>query len=201
MANALSAAPSTLAEAAFGMRASAALRNAAFVVIGSLLLAISAKTQVPMYPVPMTMQSFMVIFLGAALGPRLGVAAVALYLAQGFAGLPVFATVTGPAAFSGPTGGFLIAFLPAAWIAGIFAAKGASLLRVGTGLLAAHAVIMVVGFVWLAFFAQLASGATGAGSEIAFMKGVLPFLVGTGVKVALATALIAAGWSLVNRRG
>jgi biotin transport system substrate-specific component len=202
MANILPAAPLTLAEAAFGTRMSVMLRNLAFIVGGSILLAISAKTQVPMYPVPMTMQSFMVIFLGAALGPRLGVAAVALYLAQGFFGLPVFAApIAGPASFAGPTGGFLVSFLPAAWIAGTFATKGASLLRVGFGLLAAHAVILIIGFVWLAFFAQLASGATGIGMDAAWLRGVLPFLIGTGVKVALATALIGAGWSLVNRRG
>jgi biotin transport system substrate-specific component len=202
MANALSATANTLAEAIFSTRTSAALRNAAFVVIGSLLLAISAKTQVPMYPVPMTMQSFMVIFLGAALGPRLGVAAVALYLAQGLAGFPVFAApVAGPASFVGPTGGFLVSFLIAAWISGHAAQRGASLLRVGFGLLAAHALIMIIGFAWLAFFAQLANGATGVGIDAAWARGVLPFLIGTGVKVALATALIAAGWSLVNRQG
>ncbi len=119
------------------------LRAACLVVLGSCLLVLSARLQVPMWPVPMTMQSFVVLFLGAALGPVLGTASVALYLLQGLAGLPVFAMpgAAGPAYFLGPTGGFLISFLPAAWIAGVFARRGASLMKVGAGMLLAHALI------------------------------------------------------------
>ena len=135
---------------------SAPLRGLVLAMAGSLLLIISAKVQVPMWPVPMTMQSFVVLFLGAALGPRLGAAAVALYLGQGLAGLPVFAMpgAGGPAYFLGTTGGL----------------------------------------------AQLASGATGIGLERAFAVGVQPFVLGSLVKVALATALVAAGWSALRRR-
>jgi biotin transport system substrate-specific component len=158
-----------------------------------------------MWPVPMTMQSFVVLFLGATLGPRLGVAAVALYLAQGAMGLPVFANtppaVASLAYFMGPTGGFLVGFLPAAWLAGRAARPGVPLWRVGAGLLGAHAVLLLAGLVWLAVFAQLASGAVGVGFERAFVSGVQPFLLGTLVKVALATALVGAGWSLARRRG
>ncbi|MGL4441126.1 MAG: biotin transporter BioY [Bosea sp. (in: a-proteobacteria)] len=177
-------------------------RNIALAVAGSLLLIISAKVQVPMWPVPMTMQSFVVLFLGAALGPRLGTATVALYLAQGFAGLPVFAIpgAGGPAYFLGTTGGFLLAFIPAAWIAGVFATRGASLLRVAAGMTLAHGLILVLGMAWLAWLAQLASGVTGVGIERAFAAGVQPFIVGSIIKVALATALVAAGWSMARRR-
>lgn len=179
------------------------VRNVALIVLGSLLLIISAKVQVPMWPVPMTMQSFVVLFLGAALGPALGTACVALYLGQGLAGLPVFAIpgAAGPFYFLGTTGGFLVGFLPAAWIAGHFARSGASLPRVALGMTLAHTMILALGFIWLAFFAQLANGATGVGLERAWLRGVEPFLVGSAVKVALATALVAAGWSLVRRRG
>lgn len=194
----------TLLAAAFPRLAelSAPVRTISLLLAGSLLMTISAKVQVPMWPVPMTMQSFVVLFLGAALGPRLGAAAVALYLAQGFAGLPVFAVpgAGGPAYFLGATGGFLLSFIPAAYIAGVFAQRGASLVRVAAGMTLAHALILALGLAWLAFFAQLASGATGVGLGRAFAVGVQPFIIGSLVKVALATALVAAGWSLVARR-
>jgi len=194
----------TLLAAAFPRLAelSAPVRTIALLLAGSLLMTISAKVQVPMWPVPMTMQSFVVLFLGAALGPRLGAAAVLLYLAQGFAGLPVFAVpgAGGPAYFLGATGGFLLSFIPAAYIAGVFAQRGASLVRVAAGMTLAHALILALGLAWLAFFAQLASGAVGVGLGRAFAVGVQPFIIGSLVKVALATALVAAGWSLVARR-
>lgn len=181
---------------------SAPARNIALAIAGSALLIISAKVQVPMWPVPMTMQSFVVLFLGAALGPRLGAATVAFYLAQGFAGLPVFAMpgAGGPAYFLGTTGGFLLSFVPAAYLAGLFATRGASLLRVAVGMTLAHGLILALGMAWLAWLAQLASGATGIGLSRAFASGVQPFILGSVVKVALATALVAAGWSLVRRR-
>lgn len=178
------------------------VRSLVLVVAGSVLLTLSAKVQVPMWPVPMTMQSFAVLFLGAALGPRLGAASVACYLAQGLAGLPVFAMpgAAGPAYVLGATGGFLLSFIPAAYVAGMFAARGASLLKVAAGMTLAHALILAIGMAWLAFFAQLASGATGIGLPRAFAIGVQPFIVGSLVKVALATALVAAGWTALNRR-
>lgn len=181
---------------------SAPLRGMVLALAGSLLLILSAKVQVPMWPVPMTMQSFVVLFLGAALGPRLGAATVALYLGQGLAGLPVFAMpgAAGPAYFLGTTGGFLLSFIPAAWVAGIFAQRSASLLRVAGGMALAHALILGLGMLWLAYLAQLASGATGIGLERAFAVGVQPFVLGSLVKVALATALVAAGWTALRRR-
>jgi biotin transport system substrate-specific component len=176
-------------------------RNALLAFAGSLLLILSAKVQVPMWPVPMTMQSFVVLFLGAALGPQLGAASVALYLAKGLAGFPVFAMAgaAGPAYFLGTTGGFLLSFIPAAYIAGLFATRGASLAKVALGMTLAHALILVLGMLWLAYAAALASGAFGVGLERAFTVGVQPFVLGSLVKVALATAFVAAGWSLVRR--
>jgi biotin transport system substrate-specific component len=181
----------------------AVFRNLVLAFAGSLLLIVSAKVQVPFWPVPMTMQSLAVLFIGAAYGPRLGAATVALYLAQGFAGLPVFAStvqIAGPAYFMGPTGGFLLSFIPAAYIAGVFSRRGASPLRVTAGMAIAHVLILALGFLWLAVFAQMASGATGIGFAKAFASGVQPFIVGTVVKVALATALVFGCWSLLKGR-
>jgi biotin transport system substrate-specific component len=206
MAQLSDTAPPTLFAATFPTFAAsqtALARGLMLALAGSVLLTISAKVQVPMWPVPMTMQSFMVLFLGAALGPRLGAAAVMLYLGQGFAGLPVFAVpgAGGPAYFMGPTGGFLLSFIPAAIIAGMFAHRGASLLKVAAGMTMAHALILLIGMAWLAFLAQLPNGVVGVGLERAFLAGVEPFILGSIVKVALATACVAAGWSLVRGRG
>jgi biotin transport system substrate-specific component len=186
-------------------RGSALALKGALVVVASLLLVMSAKLSVPFWPVPMTMQSFAVIAIGAALGPRLGVAAVALYVGYGLFGYPVFANTppafAGPAYLLGPTGGFILGFFAAAAIAGWAAERGASALRVILGLVLTHVVILGLGFLWLGLGAQMASGATGIGLETAFAKGVAPFILGSFVKVALAAALVFASWNWVSKRG
>ena len=92
--------------------------------LGTLLLTISAKIKIPFYPVPMTMQTFVVLFLGIALGPKIGLLTVSLYLFEGIFGLPVFAGTPekgiGFAYFMGPTGGYLVGFLVATYVAGSF---------------------------------------------------------------------------------
>ncbi len=100
-------------------------RNAALALAGALALALSAKVQVPFYPVPMTLQTLVVLTLSAAYGARLGAATVALYLAEGLLGLPVFASaLAGPAYMAGPTGGYLAGFLAAAALIGFLAGRG-----------------------------------------------------------------------------
>ena len=93
-------------------------------LLGTLLLTISAKIKVPFYPVPMTMQTFVVLFLGIALGPKIGLLTVSLYLFEGIFGLPVFAGTPekgiGFSYFMGPTGGYLVGFLVATYVAGSF---------------------------------------------------------------------------------
>lgn len=159
-----------------------ALRFAALAVLGSWLLAASAQVTVPMWPVPATLQSLIVLLLGAAGGPALGVTAVAAYLAQGVAGLPFFAGGTaGPAVLAGPTAGFLLGFLAAAWLAG--QARGLGWWQQGGVLLAAHLLLFVPGVAWLAGF---------VGWERALQAGFLVFLPGTVVKTALALALLKA---------
>jgi len=93
-------------------------------VLGTLLLTISAKIKIPFYPVPMTMQTFMVLFLGITLGPKIGLLTISLYLFEGIFGLPVFAGTPekgiGLIYFTGPTMGYLIGFLVAVYFAGSF---------------------------------------------------------------------------------
>ncbi len=187
-----------------GARAGA-LRNLGLAVAGSLLLVLAAKVKVPFWPVPMTLQTFAVLALGAAYGTRLGAATVALYLGYGLFGLPVFTNTppvaAGPLYFAGPTGGFLLGFVAAAAIAGWTAARGASWMRLVAGFLLAEAVMLGLGAAWLALGAQMASGATGIGFAKAFAYGVQPFLIGDALKLALAACLTGACWSALERRG
>ncbi|WP_235035494.1 biotin transporter BioY [Roseomonas sp. 18066] len=157
------------------------LAFAGFALLGSAALAASAQITLPMWPVPATMQTLVVLLLGALGGSRVGVAAVLLYLAEGAMGLPVFAGgAAGPAALMGPTAGFLFGFLPAAWLAG-FAQGG--LPRQGGVLLAAHLLLFVPGVAWLAQF---------VGLEKAAMVGFVLFIPGTLVKTGLALATLRA---------
>src|SRR5579875_2844742 len=129
------------------------LRPALLALAGSLAIAASAQISVPLHPVPMTMQSLVVLLVGMAYGPRLGAATLLAYLAEGAAGLPVFAGwAAGPAVLAGPTGGFLLGFVPAAALAGLLAARGwirhiaGSAAVLGLG----HAVLFAIGIAWLA---------------------------------------------------
>jgi biotin transport system substrate-specific component len=163
-----------------------------------LLLAISAKVSIPFYPVPLTMQTFVVIGLGLALGPWRGIAAVLLYLAEGAAGLPVFAGTpekgVGLAYLAGPTGGYLFGCLPVIAVAGWLAVRGwdRNPTRAFAAALLAGAVIYVPGLLWL-------------GAVIGFDKPVLelglyPFIPGDIVKAALAAILFPAAWRALEGR-
>ena len=163
-------------------RRRALARFCGLALLGSAVLAASAQVVLPAWPVPATLQSLAVLLLGALGGPRLGAAAVALYLLEGALGLPVFAGgKAGPAALLGPTGGYLLGFLPAAWLAG--KASGGGPLRQGAVLLAAHLLLFAPGVAWLAGF---------VGWERVFAAGVLVFLPATLVKTALALAVLRA---------
>jgi biotin transport system substrate-specific component len=178
----------TLAAFLWPERAASRARFAALAVFGTLALAVSAKVQVPFYPVPMTLQTLVVLILGAAFGARLAGATVALYLLEGLIGLPVFAgAIAGPAYIVGPTGGYLVGFLVAAVAIGFFAERGWD--RSGPRLLAlmivGHALIFAFGFAWLAGL---------IGPEKAWFGGVAPFVAATIVKTLLAFTLIVAFW-------
>jgi len=100
------------------------IKNVIIVFLGTVLLTISAKVKIPFYPVPMTMQTFVVIFLGMCFGYKLGLATVTLYLIEGIVGIPVFSNSpekgVGMIYFTGPTMGYLLGFLIAVYMAGIF---------------------------------------------------------------------------------
>jgi biotin transport system substrate-specific component len=190
---------STLAESLWPASSVPAwLRNSLLAIGGSLLLTLSAKISVPFYPVPMTMQTFAVLLIGAAFGWRLGAATVLLYLAQGAFGLPVFAGTPekgiGLAYMMGPTGGYLIGFVVAAALVGWLAERGwdRSFLWLAVAMLIGHVVISAYGVAWL-------------GSSIGLMDawnvGVLPFFYANVFKTLLAAACMRAGWSIANFRG
>jgi biotin transport system substrate-specific component len=165
-----------------------ALRSVSLAVLGSLLLWASAKIQVPFHPVPMTFQTAVVFLIGIAYGPRLAVATLLLYLAQGAVGLPVFAGTpekgVGLPYMVGPTGGYLLGFVAAAGIVGWIAQRSRHRLATLGGLLAGTAAIYLLGAGWLATF---------VGAEKAVTLGVLPFLLGDAVKVALVAVAAEAG--------
>jgi biotin transport system substrate-specific component len=165
------------------------------VLAGSALIALSAQVAVPLpfSPVPVTGQTFAVLLVGAALGRTRGSAAVLAYLAEGAAGLPVFAGgLAGPAVLLGPTGGYLFGFLPAAWICGALAERGWDRHLLGTlaAMTAGDLAIFAVGVPWLARY-------VGAENAVAF--GFAPFLVGNLAKIVLAAGVLPVAWTLVRR--
>ena len=174
----------------------AALRAVLLAFIGSALLAVSAKIQVPLPPVPLTMQTLVVLLIGATFGWRLGTATVLLYIAEGMIGLPVFANtppaVASPAYLLGPTGGYLVGYVAAAFIMGVLAERGwdRSLLRVTLMMAVGHLVIFAFGLLWLTHL---------VGPTKAWAVGAAPFMAGTILKTALAAALMKGAWSLVRR--
>jgi biotin transport system substrate-specific component len=160
---------------------------------GSLALAVSAKTQVPFWPVPMTMQSLVVLLIGIAYGWRLAAATVGAYLVEGLAGLPVFAGATaGPAYMAGPTAGYLLGFLLAATAIGWLAERGwdRNVWRASAAMTLGHGLLFVPGVLWLAVL---------FGWDKAVAVGLTPFIAATVVKTALGVALVAAFWSLLAK--
>ena len=166
------------------------------VVAFSLLTALAAQVVVPLYPVPITGQTFAVLLAGALLGSRLGALAMLAYVLEGAAGLPFFrAGGGGLAHLSGPTGGYLLAYPLAAFITGLLAERGwdrlylTSALAMGAG----SVVILLAGWLWLTRFVGSA--------EAAFQLGVARFILGDVIKIALAAAVLPTGWALLGRRG
>jgi biotin transport system substrate-specific component len=155
----------------------------------TLLLALSARVQVPFWPVPMTLQTLAVLTIAGIGGPRVAMAAMLAYLAEGALGLPVFAGTPergiGLAYMAGPTGGYLAGMLAASALVGWLArrAAGRPLALLGAMVLGI-VVIYAPGAAWLATF---------VGADRAVALGVVPFLLGDAIKAALAAALTLAG--------
>ncbi len=173
------------------------VRNILVVLMGSAFLTLSAKISVPFYPVPMTLQTLVVLGLGMLLGPRLGALTVIAYLAQGAIGLPVFQGTPekgiGLAYMMGPTGGYLIGFVVAAFVVGLLAQLhwDRTPLRTIAAMVIGTAIIYAFGLVWL-------------GSVLGWDKPILawgmqPFLVGDFVKILIAAAVLPQLWKFQKR--
>ena len=172
-------------------------REVALILGGSLLIALSAQLEfvLPFSPVPITGQTFAVLLLGALYGSRRGPATVVTYLALGAVGLPVFAGgAFGVARLVGPTAGYLSGFLAAAFVVGFLSERGwdrkpwttAISMIIGNGL------IYAAGILWLSRF---------VGWPAVLSTGILPFLAGDALKIALATILLPTSWKLIGRSG
>jgi biotin transport system substrate-specific component len=166
-------------------------------LVGSALIAASAQVwfTLPFSPVPITGQTFGVLFVGSLLGRSRGAAAVLLYLAEGAAGLPVFAELkSGAHVFLGPTGGYLAGFVPGAWVCGALAERGLDRRVLGTilSMLLGNVAIFALGLPWLARY---------VGADHALALGFWPFLPGDAVKIGLAAALLPLGWRILRARG
>ena len=167
------------------------------VLAGVAALTIAAKIRVPMWPVPITMQTFAVLVIGAAYGMRLGVATLAAYLALGAAGLAVFTGESaGLAYMMGPTGGYLIGFAVAAGVMGWLAARGwdRSVAGMAGALLIGNAVIYAFGLPWMAHLF-----AAEKGMAWVVQWGMTNFLLGDALKLALAAVVLPLAWKAVGR--
>lgn len=170
------------------------LRAFVLVALGTALMALSAKVNLPLPYVPMTLQSLVVLMIGAAYGRRLGSATMIAYLAEGATGLPVFAgPVGGLAPLVGPTAGYLFGFVAAAFVTGWLAERGwdRSVGLLFVAMAVGHVVIFVGGFGWLAF---------GLGAAKAWQVGVAPFIAASLVKNALGATLMPAARRIIDRR-
>lgn len=166
-------------------------RNVILAVAGSLLVAAAAQVNVPMLPVPMTLQSLAVLMIGAAYGSRLGAATLALYALEGAIGLPVFAGFK--SGFMLASFGYVLGFIAAAYVVGYLAERGwdKSIPKMFAAMLIGAAVLYVPGLIWLSAW---------IGAEKAIELGLLPFLVGDVVKAAIAALGFPAAWALLARR-
>lgn len=176
------------------LKRNALLYNAALVICGSMLIAAAAQPAVrlPFSPIPVTGQTLAVLLVGALLGSKRGSLAVLAYLAEGAAGLPVFAGGTGGAiVLLGPTGGYLPGFVLAAGLVGWLAERGwdRNVFATVLAMLAGNIAIYVPGLLWLATF---------AGMEQAVALGLAPFIVGDIAKLVLAALLLPLAWKAHN---
>jgi biotin transport system substrate-specific component len=170
-------------------RANPAVRWIALMVAGVIFVAICAHIEVPLYPVPITMQTFAVLVLGAVYGARLGAATLALYMVSGLVGLPVFATGGG----LGPTLGYIIGFILAAGIVGWLAERGwdRNVIMTAIAMLIGNVLIYVPGLIVLAGF---------VGVDKVIQYGLAPFLIGDALKLALAAVVLPLAWQVVKPR-
>ena len=197
----LDASPTVLSTLVAGSSLDRAIKVAAVLLVTALTaLAAQISVPLPFTPVPFTLQPMVVLLGGAALGPRLGMASQVLYLALGSAGFPVFAASAvlpqGPLRLLGPTGGYLMSYPVAAFVAGALAERGfdrryiTSVIAMAAGL----AVVFTFGVLWLAWFAQPVQ----AGLASALRTGLYPFLPADLIKICIAAAIMPGIWRLMG---
>ena len=161
-------------------------------IIGSFLLAISSKVQIPLTPVPVTLQTLVLLVMSMFLGWRGAVGATSLYLFQGAIGLPVFAHGGGFIILFGPTGGYLFGFLIASLVVGYLAEKGwdKSVVLTFTSMTIGTLIIYLFGVIWLSYLKNL---------NTALVFGLLPFITPDILKICLGTCLVSAGWEISEK--
>jgi biotin transport system substrate-specific component len=161
------------------------IKSLLVIILGSIVLTISAKIKIPFYPVPMTMQTFVVLLLGLSFGYKIGLSAVSLYLLEGIAGLPVFSNSPergiGLVYFTGPTMGYLIGFLSACYLAS-FIKLNDSFFVILTKLTLSVSTIYILGVIWLGFLIGW--------EKPIFSLGVAPFLLAETFKILLLSLLV-----------
>jgi biotin transport system substrate-specific component len=161
------------------------IKSLLVIILGSIVLTISAKIKIPFYPVPMTMQTFVVLLLGLSFGYKVGLSAVSLYLLEGIAGLPVFSNSPergiGLVYFTGPTMGYLIGFLSACYLAS-FIKLNDSFFVILTKLTLSVSTIYILGVIWLGFLIGW--------EKPIFSLGVAPFLLAETFKILLLSLLV-----------
>ena len=193
----------TLARLAFGQ--SSVSKQALLVVAGTLFIALAAQVSVPMYPVPMTLQTLAILIVGLSYGARLGSVTLLAYLAEGAAGLPVFANAGNGAAFFGPTAGFLLGFVAIAWLVGYAADRGWTRnVAVAAGIcVAASAALYIPGVAWpmaVAGALGLEGGWVGLGADKIWQYFMAPFLIGDAVKAVLAAVVVTGALTALKQR-
>ena len=160
------------------------VKSLVVIVLGSIALTISAKIKIPFYPVPMTMQTFVVLFLGISFGYKVGLATVGLYLIEGIIGFPVFSNSpekgVGLIYFTGPTMGYLIGFLTACYMASKIKVND-SFFIILTKLIIATSTIYILGLIWL--------GTLIGWDKPIFSLGAKPFLLAEIFKILILTLL------------
>ncbi|CDP51019.1 biotin transporter BioY [Paradevosia shaoguanensis] len=173
------------------------------VLAGTILMAVSARINIPLIPVPVTFQTLVVAALSAAFGWRVGVATVVAYIAEGLLGLPVFSRGGGIGYLFSPTFGFIVGMIPMAYVIGRAADAGLSrkpIALFGT-MVAADALCFAFGFVWLL---ALAAGTTWIDQTnilgSAFAVAVQPFIVWDIIKMAFAAMTVTGAWALLSSR-
>lgn len=167
-------------------------REIMLILAGSWLVALAAQIEIPLWPVPITWQTFGVLLVGAVLGRQRGTLSMLAYLSQGALGLPVFAGGAGGVAkLAGPTGGYLFGFVAAAFVVGWLSERGwdRRFLTAAAAMLVGNAVIYVMGLSWLANFVS---------REALLKVGLWPFIAGDALKIILAALALPGGWTLLN---